>query len=1447
MQTWFDDNWDISSLAREVDQLQLLDEGPSGYRLRRIILANYWLYETQVFEIPHGRVFLAGANASGKSTVLTAALPLLLEGTLRSDRFDTFGKQSRHIEYYILGNETSATSFTIAEDKRTAYLALEFEWCDPHRPPIAPTLHSLWEKGVNSFLTVGMSITGNKKATAGRINAYHFLITDGSRLLYDIPFPGTKLTANQFREALKEHGVLCSTQQEYREYIARYLFGMRDMGVFHKLIGLLLALRQPNLSSQLTLNDVHEHLTNSLPTIPGEVTRQAVETVNAMEELAVYIERLECEQQNVHNVEDAQQALILAEARLAFDTYKLHLYAHHMLEEHLQTTQTRLQQETGQLAETRQKFQDMEQEKKQAIGSIQALEQNEGIQLANQIAQVEQRVKALREQVTQQQQSVVSTQRTISLHVQQHSQQSAIFQQDVQDTQGQLHDLWDMAERQAHWQEAASRLSLSLKQVERLPFQNLETQQVIKQIEQKLHLDATEHLRWLHELTALHLQKNELTREIEAAATLEKEKQSDVDNLWKHFKGTKRRFELAFEQVNKILEQIITDSSELASSQVWSVEEFTQPVSDVDPEEHNDSLKESSSYMEVMSKCLETSKRDLEVTLGILTRINAQTQKSMNELQTEIFEKSIRYQDLQQVYEAKQIEQENLPEHSQRRTTARKRLSAHGIRAFPLYLLIDFVPDLASEEAGRIEYMLEDAGVLDALVVLEQDCLRADTLLLTDNISDYRIDTVNLPEVLPGTSLVLQKLRFDSAARSLVSEIPAVWEAFVTRILLVLEQTLLAEDTRVGCWKHGLLVGQCGSGSAQFIGRSTRLQVRQQELEALKLRLTALAQDLDTLTQNQNQLKKRHEHLQDSLLRLQTVRTTSNLDATYSEAQACAYSLEQARSHLRAARQNIYQKRQQRTQLLTTLEKTCQPYPFFAQQSDLVSQALQSTTRLVDTLPFVSRNLQKIASLDQEILGAANLLEQARAEETYNAALLLQLQNQLIQEESTYSELQNMGKREGVDNLSQRLWQLRQRVVSLDGQLSTLAMRLAVLEDHVQTQPDELAKLTEQCRNSQLDLQKKQEYCLELLSTLSIHAPKGVFLHLEKDSEALVNQLLQMPEQDEDTQANSLKLETDLQHAWIVLQEAFLSCVNLLHAYEPELDHQARRVTFHRENDATPAQLLGIIDKNLGLQKDLLQQEEKQLFEQFLLEDMADLLHTHISQALDWIREINASLATMPFIGDKYELEWQAKTSFEELPFGRFLAQHLPLLSKKVHDLSDGQRLKLRDAFLQEIRTIREMPQGESNLNIEQRLQAVFDYRRWFRFKIYTISQTDQRQQLTHKLLASRSGAEQLFALYVPLLAALTAIYNSAAPGAPRLLGLDEAFDKASLDNVQQMIGFLAKQGFQWIMTGPQLHVSGADVPVIIRYLMLREQKVATAIPQIWQGRRWADSENIHS
>ncbi|WP_407540872.1 ATP-binding protein [Deinococcus radiomollis] len=100
----------------------LLSRRSGGLLPSRLVLVNYWLYPVQVFHFVQGRLFLTGDNGSGKSTALTAAITMLLDGDSSPTRLDSFGGTRRQLRYYLLGGPDAS----FQERGRRAYLALEF-------------------------------------------------------------------------------------------------------------------------------------------------------------------------------------------------------------------------------------------------------------------------------------------------------------------------------------------------------------------------------------------------------------------------------------------------------------------------------------------------------------------------------------------------------------------------------------------------------------------------------------------------------------------------------------------------------------------------------------------------------------------------------------------------------------------------------------------------------------------------------------------------------------------------------------------------------------------------------------------------------------------------------------------------------------------------------------------------------------------------------------------------------------------------------------------------------------------------------------------------------------------------------------------------------------------------------------------------------------------------
>src|SRR5712691_11951314 len=400
-----------SALARQIELLQTLSGGPKGYRLRRIILTNFWLYGQQEFEIPHGRLFLAGENASGKSTVLTAALPLALDGDLRPNRLDTFGGRERHIQYYVLGGSDSATPFS--HERRTSYIALEFEWCNPDAPPIAPELRERWENGDREktrFLTIGISLAGNLNAS-DRIRPLRFLITDGSRLGYELDTiyeTGNKRDKRaydhaRFKQVLEGHGIICDTQTEYERQVARHLFGFSDEKDFQKLIDLLLTLRRPNLSSELSFSRVHDYLKQSLRKISGETTSRVIGTIDRIDAINSEIERIQEAFAAADRLHRVRQQVALIKAQLAACEYT----GAHLVESSSQGRVTKLRKELLTAENERQRAEVRSQalrvEQFEVNGQIKALEANEGLEVAKQLASARERLHESETQIQLQQ------------------------------------------------------------------------------------------------------------------------------------------------------------------------------------------------------------------------------------------------------------------------------------------------------------------------------------------------------------------------------------------------------------------------------------------------------------------------------------------------------------------------------------------------------------------------------------------------------------------------------------------------------------------------------------------------------------------------------------------------------------------------------------------------------------------------------------------------------------------------------------------------------------------------------------------------------------------------------------------------------------------------------------------------------------------------------------
>ena len=140
---------------------------------------------------------------------------------------------------------------------------------------------------------------------------------------------------------------------------------------------------------------------------------------------------------------------------------------------------------------------------------------------------------------------------------------------------------------------------------------------------------------------------------------------------------------------------------------------------------------------------------------------------------------------------------------------------------------------------------------------------------------------------------------------------------------------------------------------------------------------------------------------------------------------------------------------------------------------------------------------------------------------------------------------------------------------------------------------------------------------------------------------------------------------------------------------------------------------------------------------------------------------------------------------------------------------------------------------------LRDKLLAVLDYRSWYRFAIqFQVQGQSHWRKLTKKAQGAGSGGQKAVMLHLPLFAAASAFYRSAAPSSPRLIVLDEAF--AGIDRAMrgQLMGMLAAFDLDFVMTSHEEWGFYEELDRLSTYHLAREADLRGVYTDrfVWEG-----------
>jgi uncharacterized protein (TIGR02680 family) len=296
--------------------------------------------------------------------------------------------------------------------------------------------------------------------------------------------------------------------------------------------------------------------------------------------------------------------------------------------------------------------------------------------------------------------------------------------------------------------------------------------------------------------------------------------------------------------------------------------------------------------------------------------------------------------------------------------------------------------------------------------------------------------------------------------------------------------------------------------------------------------------------------------------------------------------------------------------------------------------------------------------------------------------------------------------------------------------------------------------------------------------------------------------------------------------------QAQLPASGLDHRPEWDTDDGVIVVRVADEQGLSPvARFAERISRERADQEQLLTDAEQRILEDALLGQLARQIHRRTIEARDLVEGMDTQMrARRMSSGLTVGVGWRLSDDLD--PEQREVCK---LLERDPARLGPTQLTTLRRHFAARIKAARATAPEQPYRDL---LADVLDYRRWRIFAFTLHRPGGGTEALTRARHSQLSGGEQSVSLHLPLFAAANALFGSARPDAPRLLGLDEAFAGVD-DNGRGELMSLAKQfDLDLFMTGYDLWAAHPAVSGAAHYDLSHSavEHTVSTILLVWDG-----------
>ncbi|WP_053207133.1 TIGR02680 family protein [Jiangella muralis] len=1237
--------------------------------------------------------------------------------------------------------------------------------------------------GAPEFLTIGCGL----KAVKDRGIARHWYFVTPQRVGADLALVGAgrvPVTRERLRDAVEGHGLVYDRASDYRRAVDEALFGLGERR-YEALVNLLIQLRQPQLSKKPDEKRLSAALTEALQPVSPALIRTVAEAFRGLDEERHAIDGLrEAEQAATEFLRHYRRYAELAAKRMARGPRETH---------------SRYEWLGRDLAEAERRY-------AEAQSDLDAVEA-----LLTELADTKSRMEARRDAL---QQSPEMRDAERLQHLEADAGRLETYATTLEADRDRLSD--DLGRRRSATERAAGR--------ERQAGSTFGLADAAAAEAAARGLCATEHrdvaARWELDLTAAR-------RQTAALADRHTRAVEELERLLAVVMAEAERLGQAQREVDRLTAELQADADRIAGAE-QAIDDETSNLSRRYRDYLNSVTELHVAGTDAVLSLLEAWAVNIDGGNPAADAVDGAMRAATTELGRREAGLESERQDLRTAFRETTDEIERLEAggHDAPPTSYTRAPEAREDRpGAPFWKTVDFAGSVPDEHRAGLEAALEAAGILDAWLSPDGTLRDADdTVLVT--AADGSATAAGAGRATCRAVLRPAIDRADQQAATLADDLV---DAVIGQIGLGADNgrtTWVAVDGR---WANGVLAGSWHKPDAVFIGEGAREQARRArlarlraELVTLESRLTELDAALEELIARRQRLDEEHRaRPDDQLLR---------------------------EAHLKLAgeheRQRDHQKAHEAAKRVAT-EREAE----LALVRDRASEFAADVGLPVaaDELAAVRTGLGEYRVALAGLWPAAEALLEAR--EAARAAA------EELEHTAERHEEATVTAAEASERASAAAETFRVLHETVGDAVEELRRKFHTVAEELRRR-DEKERVTRHAANEARDNRGRAEGAREKLTEEIAEAENTRDAAVEEFQHFVTTGLLRValpeldvPDVDEPWAATpavhvartvnaALEQTDDADGLWDRVQkrvsdeEKLLSDAMARHGHS--VGHTLRAgvmvvdVVFQGRPREIP-ELTTALQTEIGDRSQLLSAREREILENHLLNEVAGTLHELIAAAEDEVRTMNDELAARPTsTGMRLRLLWRTA---RDAPEG--LDRVRAKLRQTVDAWAEADRAAVGE-FLQ--RQIAREHAENPAVGWYDQLTTALDYRTWHEFTIQRY-QDGQWRPAT----GPASGGERALAASVPLFAAASAHYKSAAnPHAPRLVALDEAFAGVDDDSRAKCLGLLATFDMDVVMTSEREWGCYPEVPGLAISHLARRDGIDAVLVTSW---RWDGRE----